>query len=194
VISGFRVGPGGAAAHYGITPDLATFGKIIGGGLPVGAFGGTRRIMAHIAPEGGVYQAGTLSGNPVAMAAGATTLAILQRDSVWAQLEELGGLLEHKMTPVLANAPMAVGQVRLGSLAWFFFQEGKAPRAAAAVDSAAGTRFAPVFHALLERGMYVAPSAYEVLFLSSAHTPQHIAQFADAFGAALQQAAKGERP
>src|SRR5581483_3707047 len=101
VISGFRVAPGGAAAHYGITPDLATFGKIIGGGLPVGAFGGKREIMAHLAPLGPVYQAGTLSGNPVAMAAGAATLAILQREQAWARLDELGAQLEQKLAPIL---------------------------------------------------------------------------------------------
>ncbi|TAK97990.1 MAG: glutamate-1-semialdehyde-2,1-aminomutase [Rhodospirillaceae bacterium] len=193
VISGFRVGAGGAAALYGITPDLATFGKIIGGGLPVGAFGGARSIMANIAPQGTVYQAGTLSGNPVAMAAGAATLAVLSRESAWARLEDLGALLERKMAPILANAPLPVGQIRLGSLLWFFFQKGPAPRSAAAVDSACGTRFAPVFRGLLDRGMYVAPSAYEVFFLSLAHTPQHIESFTEAFRAALDDAATGEK-
>jgi len=190
VISGFRVGPGGAAALYGITPDIATFGKIIGGGLPVGAFGASRKIMSNIAPEGGVYQAGTLSGNPVAMAAGAATLAVLQRDSIWSRLEDLGALLEKKMAPIVANAPLPVGQVRVGSIHWFYFQSGPAPRSAAALESAAGERFAPVFRNLLARGMYVAPSAYEVFFLSSAHTPEHVDRFAAAFASALDEAAR----
>jgi len=181
VISGFRVGPGGAAAHYGITPDLVTFGKIIGGGLPVGAFGGSKKLMANIAPLGGVYQAGTLSGNPVAMAAGATTLAVLHRERAWDRLEELGARLEKAMTPVLSNAKIPVGQVRIGSVLWFYFQAGSPPRAAAALDSAAGERFAPVFQGLLDRGMYVAPSAYEVFFLSLAHTADHVDRFAAAF-------------
>jgi glutamate-1-semialdehyde 2,1-aminomutase len=190
VISGFRVGPGGAAALYGITPDLVTFGKIIGGGLPVGAFGGSRKIMANIAPQGPVYQAGTLSGNPVAMAAGAATLAILKRDNVWAKLEDLGAYLERKVAPVIANAPLPIGQVRVGSVGWLYLQDGPAPRSAEALDSAAGKRYAPLFRSLLERGVYVAPSAYEVFFLSSAHTPAHVDQFAAALTAAIDDAAK----
>jgi glutamate-1-semialdehyde 2,1-aminomutase len=146
--------------------------------------------MAHLAPLGPVYQAGTLSGNPIAMTAGATTLAILQRDSVWSKLDDLGARLERAMTPVLAQSPVPVGQVRLGSLAWFYFQPGAAPRSAAAVDSASGARFAPVFRALLQRGFYVAPSAYEVLFLSTAHTPADIDHFAAAFAAALGEASE----
>lgn len=190
VISGFRVGPGGAAAHYGITPDLVTFGKIIGGGLPVGAFGGSRKIMANIAPQGPVYQAGTLSGNPVAMAAGAATLAILKRDNVWAKLDDLGAYLEKKMAPIIANAPLPGGLARVGSIGWFYLQDGAAPRSAETLDGAAGKRYAPLFRALLARGVYVAPSAYEVFFLSSAHTPAHVDTFAAAFAAALAEAAK----
>ena len=191
VISGFRVGPGGAAAHYGITPDLATFGKIIGGGLPVGAFGGSRKIMGHIAPAGPVYQAGTLSGNPVAMAAGATTLAILQRDNLWARLEDMGATMEQRLAPILADAPMPVGQVRVGSVSWLYFQDGPPPRSAAALDDDAGKRFAPVFQGLLKRGIYIAPSAYEVCFLSAAHSREYIDRFASALEAALSDAATG---
>jgi glutamate-1-semialdehyde 2,1-aminomutase len=175
VISGFRVAKGGAAELYGITPDLATFGKVIGGGLPVGAYGGTARLMAHIAPEGPVYQAGTLSGNPVAMAAGLAMLRILEREKAWTKLEDLGAQFEKAVTPLLEGSPWAL--TRLGSLVWLR-SKGAPPRSAEAVDSNAGARFRPLFHALLDRGIYIPPSAYEVLFLSLAHTPEDIALFA----------------
>ncbi len=178
VISGFRVAKGGAAEYYGITPDLATFGKIIGGGLPVGAYGGAKMIMAHIAPEGPVYQAGTLSGNPVAMAAGLATLRILDREKVWERLEALGALLEKEVAAALAGVNLAWKMTRIGSIFWLSFQEGAAPRSAETLDEAAGARFKPLFHAMLERGVYIPPSAFEVMFLSLAHTPAHMAQFA----------------
>jgi glutamate-1-semialdehyde 2,1-aminomutase len=170
VISGFRVPQGSAAAYHGITPDLATFGKVIGGGLPVGAYGGARRLMGHIAPEGPVYQAGTLSGNPVAMAAGLATLRILERDRVIERLDALGTVLETKATRALAATGKAVGFARIGSIFWLSFQPGAPPRAAEAIESGAGARFAPLFQALLDKGIYIAPSAYEVGFLSAAHT------------------------
>ncbi|MGA2129258.1 MAG: glutamate-1-semialdehyde 2,1-aminomutase, partial [Xanthobacteraceae bacterium] len=162
VISGFRVARGGAAEYYGITPDLATFGKIIGGGLPAGAFAGPRRLMAHLAPDGPVYQAGTLSGNPLAMAAGVATLRLLTRLDAWAKLEQLGASLERQIAPVLSRSSVPVALNRMGSLLWFSFQEGAVPRSAEAVEAAAAQRFSPVFHGLLDRGQYVAPSAYEV--------------------------------
>ncbi len=187
VISGFRVTRGGAAELYGITPDLATFGKVIGGGMPVGAFGGRRELMQRLAPEGGVYQAGTLSGNPVAMAAGLATLRILERDRVWDRLEELGGALERALSPVLAAAPIAARLVRQGSLFWLSFQEGDAPRRAEQIDSQAASRYAAVFHALLARGIALAPSAYEVGFLSAAHTEGDLERFAAALAEALAE-------
>src|SRR5690606_24985769 len=169
VISGFRVGRGGAAELYGITPDLATFGKIVGGGLPVGAFGGPRRIMEHLAPEGGVYQAGTLSGNPLAMAAGRATLAVLDRDGIWQKLEALGAELEAALAPVLAAARVPVSLVRVGSLFWLSLQAGSPPRAAEAIDPHAARLYAALFGELLADGIALAPSAYEVGFLSAAH-------------------------
>ncbi len=174
VISGFRVPKGSAAAHYGITPDLVTFGKVIGGGLPVGAYGGSRQLMSHIAPEGPVYQAGTLSGNPVAMAAGLATLRILERDNVIAKLDEMGAILEAKATKALKDTGREVGFARLGSIFWLSFQPGEPPRSAEAIDGSAGARFAPLFQALLDKGIYIAPSAYEVGFLSAAHTEADI--------------------
>jgi len=180
VISGFRVPKGSAAAHYGITPDLVTFGKVIGGGLPVGAYGGSRQLMSNIAPEGPVYQAGTLSGNPVAMAAGLATLRILERDNVIAKLDEMGALLETKVTAALKGTGRDVGFARIGSIFWLSFQAGSPPRSAEAIDGAAGARFAPLFQALLDKGIYIAPSAYEVGFLSAAHTEADIETFAAA--------------
>ena len=184
VISGFRVGLGGAAALYGITPDLATFGKIIGGGMPVGAYGGSRQLMKHIAPEGPVYQAGTLSGNPVAMAAGLATLKVLHEEKAWARLEDLGAQLEAELAPVLKSAKAPCGLVRVGSIAWIALQAGVV-RSAEALDNGAGERYKPIFHGLLERGIYTAPSAYEVMFLSLAHTPAEVTRFVTGLGEVL---------
>ena len=185
VISGFRVGKGGAAAYYGITPDLATFGKIIGGGLPVGAFGGARKLMANMAPEGPVYQAGTLSGNPLAMAAGITTLKILEREDAWARLEELGTHLGSELSIVLERTSVPSALVRIGSMFWLPFQAGPAPRSAEAIEANIGEAFKPFFHVLLDQGICVPPSAYEVMFLSLAHTADEVSQFTQAVRAAV---------
>jgi glutamate-1-semialdehyde 2,1-aminomutase len=185
VISGFRLAKGGAAELLGITPDLATFGKVIGGGLPVGAFGGRREIMRLLAPEGPVYQAGTLSGNAAAMAAGLATLNVLEREDGWRRLEATGAALEAMLAPVVAAAPEPATLVRAGSLFWISLQPGAAPRAAERIDRGAAARYAPVFHALLDRGVALAPSAYEAGFLSLAHTPAHLARLRDALADAL---------
>jgi glutamate-1-semialdehyde 2,1-aminomutase len=185
VISGFRLARGGAAELLDISPDLATFGKVIGGGMPVGAFGGERRIMARLAPDGDTYQAGTLSGNPVAMAAGLATLAVLERESGWQRLEACGAELERLLKPVLARAPFPVSLVRVGSLFWMSFHEHGAPRTAAALSEREAARFATLFHAMLARGVYLPPSAYEACFLSLAHTREDLAQFAEALAASL---------
>ncbi|UCF69259.1 MAG: glutamate-1-semialdehyde 2,1-aminomutase, partial [Acidobacteriota bacterium] len=190
VISGFRVARGGAAERYGITPDIATFGKVIGGGMPVGAFGARREIMQHLAPLGAVYQAGTLSGNPVAMAAGLATLRVLERDSGWERLEQLGQYLDSALSPVLESAGMPVRLARLGSIFWLSLQEGDSPRSAEAIDAQAARRYAAVFHALLERDVCLAPSAYEVGFLSLAHREQDIDRLAMALGEAFEQATR----
>jgi len=185
VISGFRLARGGAAELFGIAPDLATFGKVIGGGMPVGAFGGARRIMARLAPDGDTYQAGTLSGNPVAMAAGLATLELLQRESGWERLEACGAELERLLQPVLAQAPFPVQLVRVGSLFWMSLHEAGAPRTAAALSERQSARFAALFHALLERGIYLPPSAYEACFLSLAHASADLTRFAQALREAL---------
>ena len=189
VISGFRLARGGVAQLSGIDPDLATFGKVIGGGMPVGGFGGARKLMRHLAPEGDTYQAGTLSGNPVAMTAGLTTLDILVRDRGWEKLEALGASLERMLAPVLAQAPFPLQLVRAGSLFWMALHPGKAPRAAITLEQEASACFARLFHAMLARGVYLPPSPYEVCFLSLAHTQADLEQFVSALREALAEVA-----
>jgi glutamate-1-semialdehyde 2,1-aminomutase len=185
VISGFRVARGGAAELLAITPDLVTFGKVIGGGMPVGAFGGARRIMARLAPDGDTYQAGTLSGNPVAMTSGLATLEVLERESAWTRLEARGAELEQLLKPVLAESRVPLNLVRVGSLFWLSFHAGGAPHTAAALSSAESARFAAFFHAMLARGVYLPPSPYETYFLSLAHEEADLERFAQALRAAL---------
>ena len=185
VISGFRVGMAGAAALYDITPDLVTFGKIIGGGMPVGAFAGPAAHFDVLAPSGGVYQAGTLSGNPVAMAAGLKTLEVLERDSVHAKLEALGQRLETGVRAALGDRP--VGFVRQGSVFWFAFGGGDVPRSAEAVAPDAKVPYGKFFNSCLEQGVYLAPSAFEVGFLSAAHTEAEIDTAIRAFSNALDE-------
>lgn len=182
VISGFRLGMGGAAVLYDVEPDLTTFGKVIGGGMPVGAFGGRRELMAHIAPLGDVYQAGTLSGNPVAMAAGVAALRVLQEEKVHARLETLGEQLASVLTAKLA----AVGGcfVRSGSIFWLSYQ-ATAPRAFEHIDSDGMARYADLHAALLQRGVYLAPSGYEVGFLNHAMTEDDVTFLAEAVGDGL---------
>ncbi|MEM7310535.1 MAG: glutamate-1-semialdehyde 2,1-aminomutase [Planctomycetota bacterium] len=178
VISGFRLAPGGAAEMLAIAPDLATYGKVIGGGLPVGAFGGRADVMARLAPEGDVYQAGTLSGNPVAMSAGLAALGELERAGGWARLEQLGHALEQRLGPILAERNAAL--VRIGSIFWMSLQPGAAPRRADAIEDAGAERYRELFHGLLARGISLAPSAYEVGFLSLAHTEDDLDRLATA--------------
>jgi glutamate-1-semialdehyde 2,1-aminomutase len=189
VITGFRLGAGGAAAYYNIKPDLATFGKVIGGGMPVGGFAGPREIMENLSPEGGVYQAGTLSGNPVAMTAGLTTLRALQKDDGWRRLEALGAYLEQTLTGVLAEAPFPAKLCRLGSMFWVAWLTNDQPRSAEALDPGAAGTYAGIFRDLLDQGIYLAPSAFEIAFLSLAHTRRDIDRLADGLRNALAAAA-----
>jgi glutamate-1-semialdehyde 2,1-aminomutase len=172
VINGFRLAPGGAAELYHIDPDLATFGKVIGGGLPVGAFGGKAEYMQQLAPLGPIYQAGTLSGNPLAMAAGIAAVDFLIDNNGWDRLEELGAYFEAQVAPLLEARGWSL--VRQGSVFWFSLQQGPAPRSASAIDTQAADRYRPIFHGLLKRGINMAPSAYEVGFVSLAHTEADI--------------------
>lgn len=169
VITGFRLGVGGATAAFGVTPDLWCFGKVIGGGLPVGAFGGTAEVMGHLAPGGEVYQAGTLSGNPLATAAGATVLGMLD-DGSHQRLERTAEQLAAGLTEVFADAGVAVRFPRVGPLVGVFFGDGDAPvDFATAAASVALGRYPEFFHGMLERGIALAPGPYEVMFPSLAH-------------------------
>jgi glutamate-1-semialdehyde 2,1-aminomutase len=186
VISGFRLARGGAAERLRLVPDLATFGKVIGGGMPVGAFAGPRRIMTRLAPDGDTYQAGTLSGNPVAMASGIATLEVLAATNGWGKLESLGAQLESLLQPVLAEAPFPMHLVRVGSLFWLSMHESGAPRTAMPLSQAALGRFAALFHAMLAEGIYLPPSAYEACFLSLAHSPADLECLAQGLRKALR--------
>jgi len=185
VISGFRLARGGVAELVGIVPDMATFGKVIGGGMPVGAFGGNRQIMQRLAPLGDTYQAGTLSGNPVAMAAGITTLDIMINESGWERLEQISAQVERSLLPVLKEASFPIHFVRSGSLFWMSFHDAAAPRTAESMSPQAVQRYGALFHAMLERGVYLPPSAYEACFLSLAHTNADIDQLTRALRESL---------
>ncbi len=168
VMTGFRVAPGGAQARYGITPDLSTFGKIIGGGMPVGAYGGRRDLMQQIAPAGPIYQAGTLSGNPVAMAAGLAMLELVQEPGFHDRLEATANTLCDGFEAAAREAGVPLTTNRVGAMFGLFFTDAKVDTyaGATACDIGAFSRF---FHAMLERGVFLAPSAYEAGFISSAH-------------------------
>jgi glutamate-1-semialdehyde 2,1-aminomutase len=169
VMTGFRLALGGAQERFGLKPDLTCFGKIIGGGLPVGAFGGRAEIMDCLAPAGPVYQAGTLSGNPLAMAAGLAALEELSAGGVYAKLEETGAALEAGLTEAARSAKIAMRFNRIGSMFCGYFTDQPVHNLADALRSDRA-RFARYFHAMLEEGIYLAPSQFEAGFISLAHT------------------------
>ena len=173
VMTGFRLGPAGAQGVFGLTPDLSCFGKIIGGGLPVGAFGGRAEIMDQLAPLGPVYQAGTLSGNPLAMAAGLAALDALQSSDAWNRLEAVGSELEQGMVGVAKATQIPMQFQRIGSMFCGYFTEHPVWNLADAMRSDR-TRFARFFHGMLDRGVYLAPSQFEAGFISTAHTSAEI--------------------
>jgi glutamate-1-semialdehyde 2,1-aminomutase len=168
VMTGFRVGFGCAQGHFGITPDLTTLGKVIGGGMPVGAFGGRRDIMAHLAPLGNVYQAGTLSGNPVAVAAGLKTLELIAQDGFFERLTATTTRLVAGLANAGRDAGVALSSASLGGMFGLFFSAA-APSNFADVMKSDRDRFNLFFHAMLKRGIYLAPSAFEAGFVSGAH-------------------------
>jgi glutamate-1-semialdehyde 2,1-aminomutase len=175
VMTGFRVAYGGAQEVYGISPDLTTLGKIIGGGLPVGAYGGRRDIMEQIAPQGSVYQAGTLSGNPVAMSAGLATLKELKQPGFYDALDESTERLVTGLVNAAESAGLNVSADRVGSMAGLFFTDIPVKN----IDDAKTSdldRFSAYYRAMLDRGIYLAPSQFEAAFVSSAHKQEHIDQ------------------
>lgn len=185
VMTGFRLAPGGAQERFGIRPDLSCFGKVIGGGLPVGAFGGRRDIMDLLAPLGPVYQAGTLSGNPLAMAAGIAALEELVSSDAYRRLETLGAGLEDGMKEAARRANVPVQFIRCGSMFCGYFTDQSVHNVADAMRSDR-ERFKKYFHAMLDQGVYLAPSQFEAGFLSTAHSTEDIEKTVAAAAKALK--------
>jgi glutamate-1-semialdehyde 2,1-aminomutase len=186
VMTGFRLAKGGAQERYGIAPDLTCFGKVIGGGLPVGAFGGRAEIMDCLAPLGPVYQAGTLSGNPIAMAAGIAALEELESSGAYARLEQLGTALESGMKNAASKAGVPVQFNRCGSMFCGYFTREPVHNLGDALKSDR-ERFRQYFHGMLAEGVYLAPSQFEAGFLSTAHSDADIAKTVDAAAKVLHQ-------
>jgi len=186
VITGFRLGMGGAAAYYGIRPDLLTYGKIIGGGMPVGAFGGRADIMDLLSPLGPVYQAGTLSGNPVAMTAGLVTLKKLSDGRIHAQLEERNRRFVSEIMADLKGSTVNIAGI--ASIYWIVFQRD-IPRAAHAIDGDGIAHYNRVHERILDAGIYLPPSGYEVCFVSAAHTDEMLSNAAKTLVQAIRQEA-----
>jgi glutamate-1-semialdehyde 2,1-aminomutase len=168
VMCGFRVALGGAQQVYGITPDLTCLGKVIGGGMPAAAFGGRRDIMAHLAPLGGVYQAGTLSGNPIAVAAGLKTLQLIQRPGFYDDLAKQTRKLVDGLVRVAKDAKVPFSADSIGGMFGLYFMD-QVPASFAQIQQGDTKRFNTFFHAMLDAGVYFAPSAFEAGFVSSAH-------------------------
>ncbi len=192
VISGFRVAAGGAQEIYGVRPDLTTLGKILGGGLPVGAYGGARDLMERMAPSGPVYQAGTLSGNPLAMEAGLAMLGEIERRPPYAELEKRGSLLEARLREAIAERGLGerLTLTRLGSLLTLFFAPG--PLSDFGAIRRCDTKlYAAFFHAMRERGVFLPPAQFEAWFVSTAHDDDTLRKAARAAGAALDAAFSG---
>lgn len=185
VITGFRLGYGGAQGRFGVTPDLTCLGKVVGGGLPIGAFGGRAEIMDKLAPEGPVYQAGTLSGNPVAVAAGLKTLEILRRPGTYESLEEKTAKLTAELAAHAKAAGVPLTLNRVGSVFTCFFTDGEVVDYATAKRSDT-KRFAKFFTAMLDHGVYFPPGQFECAFVSTAHDDAALSRISSAFAAALK--------
>ena len=180
VMTGFRVAKGGAQALYGIEPDLTTLGKVVGGGMPAAAFGGRAEVMANLAPDGPVYQAGTLSGNPVAMAAGLATLELIDAPGFYEQLGKRTQQLTDGLAAAAASAGIALSVEQQGGMFGFVFTDAGPVRSFAQVSGADVERFKAFFHGMLDHGVYLAPSAFEAGFVSAAHGESEIEQTLDA--------------
>ena len=190
VITGFRVAPGGAQELYRVTPDLTCLGKILGGGLPLGAFGGSQEIMDLLAPEGPVYQAGTLSGNPLAVTAGLVTLRELSRGGVYQELEEKGRMVQEGFEAILRKYDIKGIVNRVGSMLTLFFAVERV-RDAAEARRCDKERFARFFHGMLSRGVYFPPSPFEAAFLSLAHGSNDLEKTVQAFEDWAKEEARG---
>ncbi|MGI9608187.1 MAG: glutamate-1-semialdehyde 2,1-aminomutase [Acidimicrobiales bacterium] len=188
VITGFRLGRGGATERFGVTPDIWAFGKVIGGGLPVGCYGASREVMQNIAPLGGVYQGGTLSGNPLATAAGLATLEMLD-DDAYAELERIATRLATGLETVFADAGVPAIVPRVGTLVGLFFGETTPTNFDEVKEVAENGIYPRFFHAALERGVALAPGPYEILFPGLAHTDDVIDESLDVFAAAAREVA-----
>ncbi|CAN5726590.1 glutamate-1-semialdehyde 2,1-aminomutase [soil metagenome] len=187
VITGFRLAPGGAQERFGVRADLVLLGKVIGGGLPVGAVAGPAELLGRLAPTGPVYQAGTLSGNPVAMAAGIAALTLIRADpGLYDRLQELGRALVRGFVGVADTAGVELYAASVGALAGFFFA-GDEVRDYAGAQASDGERYARFWHGMLTRGVYLPPSKYEALFLSTAHTQADLEQTLDAATEAMRE-------
>lgn len=186
VMTGFRLARGGYQERCGITPDMTSLGKVIGGGLPVGAFGGRAEIMDQLSPEGPVYQAGTLSGNPLAMAAGLAQLRELERVNGWAKLEELGAILKDRVLAALKRSGRNYTVQSIGSMFCLYFTEGPVTDLASAQKSDREA-FGRFFHGCMERGVYFAPSQFEAGFISLAHTTEDMDRTGEVVAEVLQQ-------
>ncbi len=191
VISGFRVAPGGAQELYGVLPDLTCLGKIIGGGLPVGAFGGRRELMEQMAPQGNIYQAGTLSGNPLAMAAGLATLDLMRREGVYSSLGDKGRRFFEGLAEKARIAGVNVTVNRVGSLGSVFFTKNPVTDFASAAASDAAL-FRSYYASMLEQGIYLAPSPFEAAFVSIAHSEGVIDRTLECAGHAFEGLAEGQ--
>jgi len=172
-MTGFRVAYGGAQQRFGVRGDLCCLGKIIGGGLPVGAFGGKREIMSKLSPEGGVYQAGTLSGNPLAMSAGIATLSLLKQEGFYELIEEKSAYLEQGLLAAATKAPLKTSWQRVGGMFCTFFTEGPVYSFADAAKSDTAL-FGKFFRAMLDSGVNLAPSQFEAGFMSAAHSKEDL--------------------
>lgn len=186
VMTGFRVALGGAQAHYDVRPDLTTLGKIIGGGLPVGAFGGRKKVMEHLAPLGPVYQAGTLSGNPLAMAAGLATLRNLSRPGFHAELTEKATSLLTGLREKASEHGIALHTSQVGGMFGLFFTDQPGVNRFDQVMACDGALYGRFFHAMLDEGIYLAPSAFEAGFISEAHGDPEIQKTIEAAGRAFR--------
>lgn len=185
VITGFRLGFEGAAKYYDIQPDIITYGKIIGGGMPVGAYGASKELMAHISPDGGVYQAGTLSGNPVAMAAGIAALRILAEPDFYTQQEAKTRRFIHAIRTYIEAKNYAVQIFTIGSIFWFAFTDQTSIQRADEIDPLSMEKYKVMHRSLLNQGIYFGPSGYEVGFISNAHTPADLEKTVEAIQIAL---------